>query len=138
MKKIVSIQLDKVNGKTTLVTEVPDIEEIMLSTESGRQVPVGLSLTTKKEVITTQVVPGDKYDPYVGVALVMAYAKFGGKEKFRKYVNECAKVVGGKKLVNYDKMTIKELRSVAQGLGIKGYTKMHKSDLLAKIKEMTK
>ena len=138
MKKIVSIQLDKVNGKTTLVTEVPDIEEIMLPTQSGRQVPVGLSLTTKKEVITTQVVPGDKYDPYVGVALVMAYAKFGGKEKFRKYVNERAKVVGGKKLVNYDKMTIKELRSVAQGLGIKGYTKIHKNDLLAKIKEMTK
>lgn len=97
MKKIIAIQLDKENGKTTLVTEAPTVEAIMATTESGKQVPVGVNFTKKKEVLTTQAVGEDEYDPYIGVALLLAYTYYGGKKKFRNFVDKKAKVVRGKK-----------------------------------------
>ena len=38
------------------------------------------------------------------------------------------------KTIDYDAMTLKELRCVAQGMGIKGYLRMSKADLFEKVK----
>ena len=48
-------------------------------------------LPTRK-VVMSNAVGDDEFDPYVGVALALAYTVFGSKTQFHKFVNEASMV----------------------------------------------
>lgn len=47
-----------------------------------------LQLDAEKHVTVAKASDGDEFDPYVGVAMTLAYQLFGSKENFRKFVRE--------------------------------------------------
>ena len=57
----------------------------------------------------SKLAKGDHYDASVGVALCMAYRDFGSKTKFKKFVEENAKVI--EKKIKKEK-TVKEIKDV--------------------------
>lgn len=61
------------------------------------------------EVQMSKLAKGDHYDASVGVALCMAYRDFGSKTKFKKFVEENAKVI--EKKIKKEK-TVKEIKDV--------------------------
>ena len=94
-----------------------------------------------KVITQSQPNANDEFDPYIGVALALAYNLFGSKTQFRKYVKEevlketmADKAIEyAKKREEYESLTLKELRVKAKNQGIKNYTKLHKKDLINKL-----
>jgi len=106
-----------------------------------------------KVVGMSKAVGDDAFDKYVGVALALAYVAFGSKTKFHKYVDsiqiknpvekkeEVNKAT--KEVKNYkdpeeslcDNYTLQELRDMAKERGLKGYSRLTKSELVNLIVE---
>ena len=102
------------------------------------------------EKVVTQSQPNnaDEFDPYVGVALALAYNLFGSKTQFRKYVKEeilketkedkdkaleanaIKAMEYAKRRSEYQALTVQQLRVEAKQRGIKNYTKINKKDLI--------
>ena len=91
-----------------------------------------------KVITQSQPNANDEFDPYIGVALALAYNLFGSKTQFRKYVKEeilketkeDKAIEYAKKREEYEALTLEQLRVKAKQRGIKNYTKIHKKDLI--------
>jgi len=94
-----------------------------------------------KVITQSQPNANDEFDPYIGVALALAYNLFGSKTQFRKYVKEeiLKEKEEVKKASNEEdeitkqdlyKNTLEDLRCIANKRGLKGYSRLTKSALV--------
>ena len=108
--------------------------------EEGRE-PLEYTPKSEKVVTISNPVKDDEFDPYIGVALALAYNLFGSKTKFRKYVKE--EILKEKEEIKKEDQrvinelsanyTLQQLRGMAKERDIKGYTKLTKLELIKKI-----
>lgn len=145
------VRLIQVNKEKKLVTVVSaDLAAIsfngigklinILREEEGRK-PLKHTPKPEKVVTISNPVKDDEFDPYIGVALALAYNLFGSKTKFRKYVKE--EILKEKEEVKKEDQrvinelsanyTVQQLRGMAKERGIKGYNKLTKLELIKKI-----
>ncbi len=98
-----------------------------------------------EEKVITQSHPihNDEFDPYIGVALALAYNLFGSKTKFRKYVKEeilKEPKEENKKLPSFkeldEKYTLQQLRDIAKENNLKGYSRLTKAELIKEIYQL--
>lgn len=147
-KEVRTIQVNKEKKLVTVVSD--DIAAIayngickmanILREEEGRK-PVEYEPKPEKVVTISNPVKDDEFDPYIGVALALAYNLFGSKTKFRKYVKE--EILKEKEEVKKEDQrvinelsanyTLQQLRGMAKERDIKGYTKLTKLELIKKI-----
>ncbi len=150
-KEVRTIQVNKEKKLVTVVSD--DIAAIayngickmanILREEEGRK-PVEFEPKPEKVVTISNPVKDDEFDPYIGVALALAYNLFGSKTKFRKYVKEeiLKEKAEVKKAINevktyptpkeamYGNYTLQQLRDMAKERGLKGYSRLTKSELI--------
>lgn len=114
-----------------------------LREEEGRK-PLEYEPKPEKVVTISNPVKDDEFDPYIGVALALAYNLFGSKTQFRKYVKEeiLKEKEEVKKAINegktyatakeslYANHTLTQLRDIAKVNGLTGYSKLTKSELV--------
>lgn len=150
-KEVKSIQVNKGKKLVTVVSNDPyarSFNELnkfvnFLREEEGRK-PVEFEPKPEKVVTISNPVKDDEFDPYIGVALALAYNLFGSKTKFRKYVKEeiLKEKEEVKKAINevktyptpkeaiYGNYTLQQLRNMAKEKGLKGYSRLTKSELI--------
>lgn len=97
----------------------------------------------EKVITQSQPIHNDEFDPYIGVALALAYNLFGSKTKFRKYVKEeilKEPKEENKKLPSIKeldgKYTLQQLRDVAKENNLKGYSRLTKAELIKEIYQL--
>lgn len=147
-KEVTTIQVNKVKKLVTVVSNDPyamSFNELcrivnMLREDEGRK-PLEYEPKPEKVVTISNPVKDDEFDPYIGVALALAYNLFGSKTKFRKYVKE--EILKEKEEVKKEDQrvinelsanyTLQQLRGMAKERDIKGYTKLTKLELIKKI-----
>lgn len=146
-KEVKTIQ---VNNKEKLVTVVSKDHEAMaynginkvinLFREEEGKKPLEFEPREEKVVTISKPNANDEFDPYVGVALALAYNLFGSKTKFRKFVkHEILKEPKekNKKLPSFkeldEKYTLQQLRDKAKANKIKGYTRLTKAELIKEL-----
>ena len=150
-KEVTTIQVNKQKKLVTVVSNDPyamSFNELcrivnMLRKDEGRK-PLEYEPKPEKVVTISNPVKDDEFDPYIGVALALAYNLFGSKTKFRKYVKEeiLKEKEEVKKAINevktsptakeylYGNHTLQQLRDMARDHGLKGYSKLTKSELV--------
>ena len=133
-KRVVTVVSDDLNARSrNALCKLIDIMRM----EEGKQ-PLNAEPLEEKVVTQSQPINTDEFDPYIGVALALAYNLFGSKTQFRKYVKEeVLKETMADKAIQYANerekykaLTLAELRVKAKQRGIKNYTKLHKKDLI--------
>lgn len=145
-KEVRSIQVNKEKKLVTVVSD--DIVAMsrnalgkvvnMMREEEGKK-PLEYEPLPTKVVTISNPVKNDEFDPYIGVALALAYNLFGSKTKFRKYVKEeiLKEKDEPKKLPSFkeleEKYSLQQLRDIAKSTGLTGYTRMRKSDLVKEL-----
>ena len=77
-KELKQIIIDEDRKTVTVITETPDSLRPLF----------GLEPKPTKYVTYSKASDEDEFDKYVGVALALAYQKFGSKEEFHKFVRE--------------------------------------------------
>ena len=106
--------------------------------EEGRE-PLEYTPKSEKVVTISNPVKDDEFDPYIGVALALAYNLFGSKTKFRKYVKEeiLKEKEEPKTLPSFKELeanyTVQQLRDIAKDNGLTGYTKLTKLELIKEL-----
>ncbi len=65
-----------------------DRKTVTTITEEAGQFTKAFGLEPVKKVTVAKASDKDEFDPYVGVAMTLAYQLFGSKENFRKFVRE--------------------------------------------------
>ena len=146
-KKLVTVVSDDLNAKArNALCKLID----MMRVEEGKK-PLNAEPIEEKVVTQSQPINADEFDPYVGVALALAYNLFGSKTQFRKYVKqEILKEPKeeNKKLPRFtdlteehnlhvkelsEKYTLQQLRDVAKASKLIGYTRLTKVELIEKL-----
>ena len=147
-KELKTIQVNKEKKLVTVVSD--DIAAVsynelcklvnFVRKEEGRE-PLEYTPKSEKVVTISNPVKDDEFDPYIGVALALAYNLFGSKTKFRKYVKE--EILKEKEEIKKEDQrvinelsanyTLQQLRGMAKERDIKGYTKLTKLELIKKI-----
>lgn len=120
--KIKSIILDKTNKTTKFIGESEPT-----SMDIYNQIFAGKKFVPSKEVMDITCAEDDTYDPYVGVALGLAYDSFGSKAKFRKWVDSTCKVCFSKEQKKEAKKQRKE-KAIAKEKYLKKQERMKKKD----------
>ena len=146
-KRIVTVVSDDLNARArNALCKLID----MMRVEEGKK-PLNAEPIEEKVVTQSQPINADEFDPYVGVALALAYNLFGSKTQFRKYVKqEILKEPKeeNKKLPSFtelteqhnlhvkelsEKYTLQQLRDVAKASKLIGYTRLTKAELIEKL-----
>jgi len=83
-KKVVTVVSDDMNARS--VNAIAKLID-MMRVEEGKQ-PLYKEPIETKVVTVSKPNKNDEFDPYIGVALALAYNLFGSKTQFRKYVKE--------------------------------------------------
>ena len=92
-----------------------------------------------KVITQSQPNANDEFDPYIGVALALAYNLFGSKTQFRKYVKQeiLKEKEENKKLPSFkeldEKYTLQQLIYIARVNNVKGYSTLKKAELIKKL-----
>ena len=146
-KKLVTVVSDDLNARS--VNAIAKLIN-MMRMEEGKE-PLYKEPINEKVVTQSQPINADEFDPYVGVALALAYNLFGSKTQFRKYVKqEILKEPKeeNKKLPSFtelteqhnlhvkelsEKYTLQQLRDVAKASKLIGYTRLTKAELIEKL-----
>ena len=145
-KEVKTIQVNKEKKIVTVVSD--DLYAMssnamcklinMMREEEGRK-PVEYEPKPEKVVTISNPVKDDEFDPYIGVALALAYNLFGSKTKFRKYVKEeiLKEKEEPKTLPSFkeldEKYTLQQLIYIARINDVKGYSKLKKAELIKKL-----
>lgn len=140
-KRVVTVVSDDMNARArNAISKLIDIMRV----DEGKQ-PLNIKPVEEKVVTQSQPSNADEFDPYVGVALALAYNLFGSKTQFRKYVKkeilkepkeEVKKAINEVKNYKdpkeslYDNYSLQELRDMAKKDGLKGYSRLTKSELV--------
>lgn len=74
-----------------------DRKTVTTITEGAGQLTKAFGLEPVKKVTVAKASEADEFDPYIGVAMTLAYQLFGSKENFRKFVRESEAVKNLKK-----------------------------------------
>jgi len=83
-KRVVTVVSNDMNAKAkNVVSRLID----MLRMEEGKN-PLNTEPIEEKVITQSKPNANDEFDPYIGVALALAYNLFGSKTQFRKYVKE--------------------------------------------------
>ena len=145
-KEVKTIQVNKEKKLVTVVSD--DLYAMsanamcklinLMRGEEGRK---SVEYTPKPEKVVTisNPVKDDEFDPYIGVALALAYNLFGSKTKFRKYVKEeiLKEKEEPKTLPSFKELeanyTVQQLRDIAKDNGLKGYTRLSKLELIKEL-----
>lgn len=141
-KRVVTVVSDDMNARSrNALCKLIDIMRM----EEGKK-PLNTEPLEEKVITQSQPINADEFDPYIGVALALAYNLFGSKTQFRKYVKqeilkEPKEEV--KKAINevnvnykdpkeslYDNYSLQQLRDMAKKDGLKGYSRLTKSELV--------
>jgi len=145
-KEVRTIQVNKEKKLVTVVSD--DLYAMssnamcklinMMREEEGRK-PVEYEPKPEKVVTISNPVKDDEFDPYIGVALALAYNLFGSKTKFRKYVKEeiLKEKEEPKTLPSFKeldkKYTLQQLIYIARINDVKGCSKLKKAELIKKL-----
>lgn len=145
-KEVKTIQVNKEKKLVTVVSA--DLLAIsfngigkvinMLREEEGKK-PLENTSRPEKVVTISNPVKDDEFDPYIGVALALAYNLFGSKTKFRKYVKEeiLKEKEEAKPSPSFTELeanyTLQHLRDIAKYNGLKGYTRLTKLELIKEL-----
>lgn len=135
-KRVVTVVSDDLNAiARNAVSKLIDIMRM----EEGKK-PLNPEPVETKVVTVSQPNKQDEFDPYIGVALALAYNLFGSKTQFRKYVKkEILKEPKeeNKKLPSFkeleEKYTLQQLRDIAKANKLTGYTRLTKAELIKEL-----
>lgn len=147
VKRIVTVVSDDLNARArNALCKLIDIMRM----EEGKQ-PLNTEPIEEKVVTQSQPINADEFDPYVGIALALAYNLFGSKTQFRKYVKkEILKEPKeeNKKLPSFtelteqhnlhvkelsEKYTLQQLRDIAKANKLTAYTRLTKAELIERL-----